>query len=199
MRYSLISIGLLICLTSAVTALGQRPLDDVLVTGQVRKAMLCSRDSDAWIYRFIIRMQAKNVGTRPVIISSAPALVVYYKVATNLDQLNSQQYAHIGWVTSGPDKDPKSVPTQPFSPFETVAPERSVYIDVDFRAVVIGELKPAPIYIQVIAQNWPEYSEEYIGKLKSAWDSHGLLWAHSLQTEPIFFMVPAGLRKARCP
>src|SRR6185369_9831283 len=198
MRHSLIGIGLFLCLTGAGTALGQNPVNDVLVTGQVTKVMLCSHDSDAWIYRFVIRMQAKNVGTRPVIISNAFAQADYYKVATSLDKLNTQQYAHIGWVTSGVVKDPKSVPTQLVAPFKAVAPKGSVNIDVDFRAIIIGELHPGPSYIQVVAENWPEYSQEYIAKLRAAWNSHGLLWAHSLHTEPISFVMPAGLLDAPC-
>ena len=198
MRKSLIIIGLLLCLTGAGTVFGQNPVDDVLVTGQVRKVMLCSHNSDAWIYRFVIRMQAKNVGTRPIIISTAFANVDFYKVATTIDQLNTQEYAHLGWVTSGVVKDPESVPAQLVSPFKAVAPKGGVDIDVDFRAIIIGELKPGPSYIQVVAENLPEYSKEYIAKLRSAWYSHGLLWAHSLHTEPISFVVPVGLMDTPC-
>ena len=198
-RPRLIRMGLLLCLVSAGTAFGQKPLDDVLVTGQVKKVTLCSRDDDAWIYRFVIRLQAKNVGSRPVIISSSSALADYYKVATSLDQLNTLEYAHIGWVKSGVRNDPESVPTQPASPFRVVAPNGSVDIDVDFRAIIIGELKPGPSYLQIVAENWPEYSDEYIAKLRLAWNSQGRLWAHSLHTEPISFMVPEGLVEIRCP
>ena len=40
-------------------------------------------------------------------------------------------------------------------------------------------LKPDLTHIQVVAENWPEYSDGYIGKLKVASNSHGLLWAQS--------------------
>jgi hypothetical protein len=186
-------------LTSAVPTSGQKALDDIVVSGEVKEIQLCSRDSDVTIYQFIIRMQAENVGQRPVIISTARAFVDYYKVAPNLNELNAAQYAHIGWVTSGPRKDPASVPKKPISPFKAVAPRERVGIDLDFRTIVFGELKPGPTYLQVVAENWPEYSDDYVEKLKSAWESPGLLWAHSLHTQPISFVMPTGLTAGRCP
>ena len=190
---------LLLWLVSPGPAFGQKPLDHVVVTGQEKNLSLCGHVGDAWVYRFVITLQARNVGNQPVIIRSASALADYYKVATSLDRLRTQAYAHIGWITSDARKDPTSIPTQPESPFKVVAPNRSVDIDVDSRVIVFGELKPGPSYIQVVAENWPAYSDEYIAKLRLAWISQGILWAHSLHTEPIAFTVPEGLAESRCP
>ena len=186
----------LLFLTNASSALGQDDFEDVVVTGNVTKVVLCNREPGAWVYRFFITMQAKNVGKRPLIVSSAAGTVVYYRVASERDELGYQQYAHIGWITSGPGKDPKSAPRRPVAPFKTVSPGRSVDIEVDFRAIVPKELKPGPVYIQVIAENWPSYSDKYVAKLKQAWQSHGLLWAHSLQSQAIASTIPVGLNES---
>ena len=178
-------------------AIGQQMFDDVRITGQVRKVTLCGHDDEAWYYRFMIKVQARNQGAQPAIISTASGLVVYYKTAPTLDQVKTRHYNHILWMTSG-FRDP-SVPSQIVAPFEIVRPNKTVTIDIDFFAIVSEELKPGPAYIQVIAENWPSYSDEYVVKLKRAWARHGLLWEHSLHTEPILFTVPAGLKKGYCP
>jgi len=198
MRHSLTAIVLFGCLSTVSSALAQEPIEEVVVTGHVRKVVLCTREPYTWIYRFSIRMQAKNTGTRPVIISSAQATVVYYKVANQVDELSRGEYAHIGWVTSGPGKDPKSVPRRPVAPFKTVAPGGRINIDVDFRAVRTRELTPGPIYVQVIAENWPHYSDNYVAKLKQAWQPQGLLWAHSLHSQPISSILPSRLKVTGC-
>jgi hypothetical protein len=179
--------------------LGQKSSDDVIVTGEVSKVVLCNHDEDDWIYRLLIRLHAKNVGSRPIIISAASGMTDYYKVATTLDSLSTKQYAHLGWVTSGPPSEPNTVPKKPVKPFKVVAPSGTVDIDVDLRAIVIGELKPGTVYLQIVAENWPDYSDEYIAKLKRAWSSHGILWAHSLHSEPIAFVVPSNLKEVGCP
>ena len=56
-----------------------------------------------------------------------------------------------------------------------------------------------PTYIQVIAENWAAYSEAYTEKLRLAWKSDGTLWAHSLHSEPIVFVMPSSVKQAHCP
>jgi hypothetical protein len=184
--------------TELETFFAERPLDDVVLTGQVKKVTLCSKQGDAWSYRLMVRLQAKNVGTRPVIVSSAPGRVVLYKLANSLDELKATDFNHFLWMTSGVDSNP-SVPWQIVPPFEVVAPNKSVGISIDSRVIEIGELQPGPTYIELVAENWPGYSDEYVAKLTRAWSRHGRLWAHSLHTEPIPFTVPAGLKKGYCP
>ena len=83
-------------------------------------------------------------------------------------------------------------------PFKVVLPGKSLDISVDFRVLGSNDLKPGSAYAQVIAENWPEYSEEYTLKIKRAWSATGNLWTHSLQSEPIAFVLP-NLRQVRCP
>ena len=149
-------------------------------------------------YKITIRLQAKNAGVEPVIISTADAMTDFYKIANTLEDLQTKGYAHIGWVSSGPG-DPRSVPSAPVKPFRVVAPNTSVNINVDAGVMVIGELKPGPAYIQVVAENWPDYSDSYTEKIRSAWRSKGVLWSHSLHTEPIAFVVPSPVKRGRCP
>ena len=186
-----------VLLIISVPAAGQKQIDDVVITGDVTNVTLCHQQDDARVYKISIRLQARNVGTEPVIISTASAMTDFYKIANTLEDLQSKGYAHIGWVTSGPG-DPKSVPLTPVKPFRVVAPNTSVDISVDLRATMIGELKSGPTYIQIVAENWPDYSDSYTEKLKSAWRSRGILWAHSLHPEPIAFVVPARVANARC-
>ncbi len=64
---------------------------------------------------------------------------------------------------------------------------------------LIGGLKPVSAFLQIVAENWPDYSDEYIAKLKGAWSSNEVLWEHSLHSEAISFAVPSNLREAHCP
>ncbi len=189
----------IILLSGALPAFSQKPLDDVVVTGDVTNIVLCSSDDDVWNYRLVIKLHAKNVGARLVIISGADALTDYYKVANTADSLKTMQYVHIGWVTAGSPGDPKTVPDRPVKPFNLVAPNNSIDIDVDLRVIATNELKPGPAYLQVIAENWPDYSKDYIAKVRQAWSSHGFLWEHSLRSESIAFVVPSKLKKVHCP
>jgi len=173
-------------------------MDGVVVTGDVTRVVLCNRQDDVWTYRIKIKLHAKNVGTEPVIVSGADGMTDFYKIATSLDDLQAKSYAHIGWITSGPG-DPKSVPSMPVKPFRVVAPNDSVDMNLEVRATVIGELKPGATYIQIVAENWPDYSDVYTEKIKAAWKSHGTLWAHSLHPEPIAFLMPSHLKPIRCP
>ena len=84
-------------------------------------------------------------------------------------------------------------------PFRVVLPNASVNINVDVGVIMIGELKPGPTYIQIVAENWPDYSDAYTEKIRSAWKSQGILWSHSLHPEPIAFVVPSPVKRARCP
>jgi len=189
---------LVVLLTLSTPAVSQKQIDDVVITGDVTKVTLCNQQDDASVYNITVRLHARNVGTEPVIISAASAMTDYYKIANTLDDLQSKGYAHIGWVTSGPG-DPKSVPSAPVKPFRVLSPTTSVDISVDVRAIVIGELKSGPTYIQIVAENWPDYSDTYTEKIRSAWRSKGILWAHSLHPEPIAFVVPSRVEHARCP
>jgi hypothetical protein len=170
----------------------------VVINGEVTNITLCNHQDDAWVYNITIRLQARNVGAEPVIISTADAMTDFYKIANTLEDLQAKGFAHIGWVTSGPG-DPRSVPSAPVKPFKVVSPNTSVNINVEVRAIVIGELKPGPTYIQIVAENWPDYSDAYTDKLRSAWRSQGILWSHSLHTEPIAFVLPSNMKPARCP
>jgi hypothetical protein len=177
---------------------GQHPIDNVVVTGDVTNVVLCSRQDDARVYKITIKLHAKNGGTEPVIISGADGMTDFYKIANTLQDLQDTKYTHIGWVTSG-SRDPKSVPSTPAKPFRVVAPHARVDINVDLRHVVIGELKPGSTYIELIAENWPHYSDSYTRRLRQAWKKHGILWAHSLHSEPITFVVPSVVKRAHCP
>jgi hypothetical protein len=185
-------------LTISARADGQKPIDDVVITGDVTNVTLCNHQDDAWMYKITIRLQARNAGVEPVIISTADAKTDFYKIANTLEDLQAKGYAHIGWVSSGPG-DPKSVPSVPVKPFRVVSPNTSVNINVDVGVTMIGELKPGPTYIQVVAENWPDYSDAYTEKIRSAWKSQGILWSHSLHAEPIAFVVPSPVKRARCP
>jgi len=187
----------LLLLSVFSAAAGQEPMDGVVVTGDVTGVVLCNRQEDVWTYRIKIKLHAQNAGTEPVIISGADGMTDFYKVATSLDELHAKSYAHIGRVTSGPG-DPKSVPAMPVKPFRLVAPNDGVDINVEVPATVIGELKPGASYIQIVAENWPDYSDAYTEKIKAAWKSHGILWAHSLHPEPIAFLMPTQVKRVRC-
>ena len=186
-----------VLLIISAPAVGQKPIDDVVITGDVTNVTLCNQQDDAWVYKITTRLQARNVGVEPVIVSTADAMTDFYKIANTLEELQTKGYAHIGWVTSGP-RDPKSVPSAPVKPFRVVSPNTSVNINVDVRAIVTGELKPGPTYIQIVAENWPAYSDAYTEKIRSAWRSQGIVWSHSLHTEPIAFVVPSRVKRARC-
>lgn len=187
-----------VLLTISAPAAGQKPIDGVVITGEVTNITLCSQQDDARGYKIEIKLQARNAGTEPVIISTAFAMTDFYKIANTLDDLQKKGYAHIGWVSSGPG-DPKSVPSAPVKPFTVVPPNTSVDISVDLRAIVIGELKSGQTYIQIVAENWPDYSDSYTEKIRSAWRSQGILWSHSLHPEPIAFVVPSPVEQAHCP
>ena len=188
---------LVVLLTICAPAAGQKQIDGVSITGEVTNVALCSQQDDARVYRIEIKLQARNAGTEPVIISTASAMTDFYKIANTLDDLQKKGYAHIGWVTSGPG-DPKSVPSAPVKPFSVVPPNTNVDIAVDLHAIVIGKLKPGPTYIQIVAENWPDYSDTYTEKIRLAWRSQGILWSHSLHPEPIAFVVPSRVEQARC-
>ena len=192
------SLLVLVIFAVCSPVVGQTAMDGVVVTGNVTKVVLCDKQNDAWIYRITLKLHARNVGTEPAIISGADGITNYYKIANTLDDLHAKRYAHIGWVTSGPE-DPKVVPSIPVKPFRVVAPNGSVDINVDLRAVVIGELKPGAAYIQIVAENWPAYSDAYTEKIKAMWKSHGILWAHSIHPEPIAFVMSSSVKRARCP
>jgi hypothetical protein len=189
-----------ILLSGNLQALGHKQIDNVVVTGDVTDIVLCrQKEKDIWIYRLRIKLRAKNVGTSPVIISSASAMTDFYKIADTIENLETIQYAHIGWVAAGSPGDPKTIPSRPTKPFMVVAPNNSLDIDVDLRAISLTELPAGPYVLQIIAENWPLYSNEYVSKLRQAWSSQGSLWAHSLHSEQIPFVVPANLKKVRCP
>ena len=191
-------LPLVVLLTICLPVVCQKPMDGVVITGDVTNITLCDRQTDAWVYKISIRLHARNVGPEPVIISSNNGMTDFYKIANTLDDLQAKEYAHIGWVTSG-SVDPKLVPSAPVNPFRVVPPNTSVDIKVDVRVIVIGELKPGSAYIQIVAENWPAYSDAYTERVREAWKSQGILWAHSLHPEPIAFMVPTSVRRARCP
>jgi hypothetical protein len=176
----------------------QSPTDGVIITGDVTKVVFCNQQDDLWEYKITIRLHAKNVGAQPVIISAANGMTDFYKIANTLEDLQAKGYAHLGWVTAGRPGDPKSVPSSPVKPFRIVPPNASIDINLDLGAMVIGELKPGPTYIQVVAENWPDYSEAYTEKIRRAWKSHGILWAHSLHPEPIAFEMPSSVKRAQC-
>ena len=178
---------------------GQKPIDDVLVTGDVTKIVLCHQEDEVRIYNLTITLRAKNIGARPAIISSANATTDFYKLANTLDQLNATNYAHIGWVTSGSPGDPKSAPDAPVAPFKAVPPNGSIDISVELRAIVMESLKPGSAYVQLVAENWPDYSDDYTAKIRRSWAPAGNLWAHSLHSEPIAFVMPAHLKQVSCP
>lgn len=194
-----LKLAVVLVLVVALRAPGQTAVDNVVVTGDVTNIVLCYHEDDAWIYRVSIRLHAKNIGTQPVIISSSRALTDYYKIgATPLD-LSTKSFSHIGWVTSGGPTESNAVPEKPLKPFKVVPPNQAIDIEIDLRAGVNAELKPGSAYLQIVAENWPEYSDEYIAKLKRAWSSYGVLWAHSFHSDAISFTVPGNVRKVRCP
>ncbi|HEV8482578.1 MAG TPA: hypothetical protein VGV87_03380 [Blastocatellia bacterium] len=199
MRHHRLIFAVVLLLVSALPALGQDSIDNVVVTGDVTNIVLCHHDNDAWIYRLSIRLHVKNVGKQPLIISAASAMTDYYKVATTPENLSAKTFSHIGWVTSGGPSEPSPVPGKPVRPFKVVTPNESIDIEVDLRAIVTAELKPGSAYLQIVAENWPDYTDEYIAKLKRAWSSYGVLWAHSLHSHPISFTVPLKVRAVRCP
>ena len=88
---------------------------------------------------------------------------------------------------------------EPTKPFKAIAPNESVDIEVDLRTIVTAELEPGSAYLQIVAENWPSYYDEYITKLKHAWSSNGIFWAHSFHSDPISFTVPDKIRAVRCP
>src|ERR1044072_914483 len=134
-----------VLLIISVPAAGQKQIDGVVITGDVTNITLCSRQDDARVYKISIRLQARNAGTEPVIISTASAMTDFYKIANTLEDLQSKGYVHIGWVTAGPG-DPKSVPPAPVKPFRVVSPNTSVDICVDVRAPMFCEVKFGPTY-----------------------------------------------------
>jgi hypothetical protein len=164
----------------------QKALDDVVVTGEVTDIGFCRREGDVSTYRLTIKLHARNVGANPVIISSSEAMTDFYRIGESIEDVRAKQYVHIGWVTSGPG-DPKSVPSKPVSPFKVVALDESISIDLDLDVTLIGELKPGQSYIELVAENWPQYSDDYVSKITRAWKAHGVVWAHSLHAEPIPF------------
>lgn len=197
-HYRLLFTGFVL-LFSTILAVGQQQLNEVVVTGDVTNIVPCSHDDKAWIYRLVIKLHTKNVSAHTIIISGADAMTDYYKFANTIESLKAEKYAHIGWVNSGSPGDPKTVSDRPLKPFKIVPPNGIVDINVDLRAIVIGELKPGPTYLQVVAENWPDYSHDYISKISQAWISQGILWEHSLHSEPIAFVVPTNLKEVRCP
>lgn len=199
MRYGRLLFSIFVLLSTALPAFNQRSVEDVVVTGDISKIILCHQEGDVWSYSLTVKLHTKNIGTRPVIISDANALTDYYKFADTLSNLETAKYAHIGWVTSGSSGDPKTVPEIPVKPFKVVAPGSSLDINVNLGVIVIGGLKAGPAYLQFVAENWPAYSKEYTAKIRSAWSAQGNLWAHSLHSEPIPFVVPADLKVTSCP
>jgi hypothetical protein len=197
LRYGLISALLV---ASCISVVAQKAIDGVIVTGEVKDAVLCTRPDEAGVYKMLmsIKLHTKNIGPTPVIVSSADANTNYYKFAKTLDDLQVKDYAHIGWVNSGP-VDPTSVPSAPAKPFRVVPPNGSIDINVDFVGIVVEQFEPGTTYVQMIAENWPDYSEDYVKRISGAWKSHGTLWAHSLHPDPIAFVMPAPVKRASCP
>ncbi len=185
-------------LFSAIQTYGQKTIDGVTITGDVTEVTLCSYKDDTWIYELKIKLHAKNVSNHPVIISSAGALIYYYKTATSVENLKTIQFNHIGWITSGWQGDPKSIPDKPVKPFKVIASNDSIEIITDLRLIFTSEPKYGTTYLQVVAENWPEYSKEYVTKIRDAWSSEGNLWAHSLHSEPISFVLPPNLKEMHC-
>ncbi len=176
----------------------QKTVDGIIVTGDVTDVTFCSHKDDTWTYELKIKLQAKNGNNHPVIISSASALIYYYKIAPSVEKLKDIQFNHIGWVTSGSQSDPKSVPEKPVRPFKIIAPNGSVEILTDLRLIFMNKPKYGTVYVQVVGENWPDYSKEYISKIREAWQSEGNLWAHSLHSEPISFVLSPNLKETQC-
>lgn len=199
MTFSRSAFALLLGLAITVPCSGQTAVENIVVAGEVTKLVLCSSESGVWIYNFSIRLHAKNIGTKPLIMSSHSAVTDYYKIGATVSDLSSMNFSHIGWVTSGGASEPTAVSKKLFKPFKVVPPNQSIDIQVDLRAAVMDELKPGSAYLQIVAENWPGYSDTYVAKLRHAWSSYGQLWVHSLHSEVISFAVPDKPTKVRCP
>jgi len=192
---------LLIVLAFAYSLRGseRKAIDDIVVTGEVKNIKQCPRpDKDIWSYQIHIQLHAKNVGPGKSIISTADGIIDFYKLAPDLDTLATKWNIHVGWVTSGPPPDPIEVPKEPVPPFKVVGPGENADIEIDLAAFIMEELKPGTQYVQIVAENWPEYSDKYTARIRDAWKSHGILWEHSLHSEPIQFIVPSKLQETRC-
>src|SRR5690348_13832806 len=103
--YLVASLGL----AASVLAQAPKPLDDIVVTGDVTKILLCDEDESVRFYNVTLKLHVKNIGTRAAIVSAADGMTDFYKLANTLEQLNAKTYNHLGWVTSGPLPDPKTV------------------------------------------------------------------------------------------
>src|ERR1700752_4123672 len=96
-HYLKIPTFVLMLFFASTVSFGQKAVDDVVVTGEVTKIVLCQHNDDVWIYNFSVTLHAKNLGKRPAIISTADGMTDYYKLANHLDDLNARQYSHTGW------------------------------------------------------------------------------------------------------
>ncbi len=185
-------------LFSANQNYAQKIVDGVIVTGDVTDVTFCSYKDDAWIYGLKIKLHAKNVSEHPVIISSASGLIYYYKIATSVESLMARQFAHISWITSGSTGDPKSIPDKPVKPFKVIASNDSIDIVTDLRLIFTSEPKYGINYLQVVAENWPDYSKDYVAKIRDVGSSEGKLWEHSLHSEPLSFVLQSNLKEMGC-
>jgi len=198
MKRNFLPLIFIALLFSANQTYGQKIVDGVIITGDVTDVTFCDHKDDTWIYDLKIRLHAKNVNNHPVIISSAGALIYYYKTAISVENLKAVEFIHNGWVTSGSRGDPKSIPDKPVKPFKVIASNDSIDIATDLRLILFREPKYGTTFLQVVAENWPDYSKEYIAKIRTAWSSKGALWEHSLHSEPISFMFPSNLKETHC-
>jgi hypothetical protein len=176
-------------------ALGQK-IDGVVVTGEVNKITLCE-SRDRKLYDLVITLHAKNVGAKRVIISTAHGMTDYYKFARHKFELGFTEYSHLSWATFIREGDPEPIPGSPVMPFKVVAPNEVVAIAVDLRALT-QKFEPGTHYLQLVAENWPNYSDKYTEKIREAWKAHGVLWAHSLHSKPISFVVAKDLPETKC-
>ena len=176
-------------------ARGQK-IDGVVVTGDVRKIVLCHSHARK-PYDLFITLHAKNVGAKPVIISTAHAMTDYYKFARHKFGLGFTEYSHLSWATFSRDGDPEPIPGSPVMPFKVVAPNEIVDIAVDLRTLT-EKFEPGTHYLQLVAENWPNYSDKYIERVRATWKAHGVLWAHSLHSKPISFVVSKDLQETKC-
>ena len=198
MNYFTLLINIIFLLFLSLHPFSQKAQDEVQVTGDVADAIFCSHEADHWNYQIKIKLRAKNISDHPVIISSYDGLVSYYKVADSLEILEKKEFNHIGWITSGPNGDPKSIPTIPQKPFKVIKPNESIEISSDFREIFFHEPTPGKYFLRVVVKNWPDYSREYISKIREAWSSSGSLWQHALDSEPISFVLPTNPKVAAC-
>jgi hypothetical protein len=198
MKYFRDFFSFLILLLVSFQAFGQTAVEGVVVTGEVTDIAYCGHKDNVWAYNLKIKLQAKNISDQSVLISSYSALIYYYKISNSLDSLKTKEFNHIGWITGGSPGDPKSVPDNPVKPFKIIAPSNSIDIATELRLIFTSEPKYGETYLQVVGENLPDYSKDYVTKIRQAWSSYGSLWKHSLHSEPISFVLSSNLKEAHC-